>query len=197
MKNKSYKNLIIFISLVAVIMVLFVIIGHNKQESEEPTTVLDTRPVVTVPKTTINPEDYKDKIPYVGMPESAINYTKLGEADRPHNYLHGHIEEGDHVYESYIWHPHTCNDIIMSAKCEYGKVIEVEKWFDDTYWKGDEPLLDAKRNVDCDDDDYDVDEDDLEFDPDDYDSGEDYADDAYGADFDDWDEAYDYWEDNH
>lgn len=32
-------------------------------------------------------------------------------------------------------------------------------------------------------------------DPDDYDSGEDYADDAWGDDFDDWDDAYEYWED--
>ena len=147
-------------------------------------------------------KSYATKVPYVGMDEKYIDCTIVCVHDSYDSETYK--VSGKNIYRhKYIWYASNGYDVPLIVICKNGEVIDVYKYYADTYWDSNGyPCFDNKRSTyksyssssnknyyDA----YDVNE---------YDDPDDFAD-EWAEEFGDGDyeygyeDAYDYWEDNY
>lgn len=139
----------------------------------------------------------KNKIPFEGMQEKYINSTAAGNADKHESeYVKGRGSKPGYDLDKYYWYSDNNNDMVLFVECKDGKVTDVIKYYESTYWTSNgmpkfwatRPARTTKKNKSIKKDDpYNVN---------DYYDPEDFYDDNYD-DFWDYEDAEDYFNEHH
>lgn len=139
----------------------------------------------------------KNKIPFEGMREEYINSTAVGKAYKHEGkYVKGRGSKPGYALDKYYWRSDNNKDTVLFVECRDGKVTEVTKYYESTYWTPDgmpkfwatRPVRTTKKNSSTPKEDpYNVN---------DYNDPEDFYDDNYD-DFWDYEEAEDYYNSYH
>lgn len=74
----------------------------------------------------------KNKIPFEGMQEKYINSTAAGNADK-HESEYVNSKSG-YDLDKYYWYSDNNNDMVLFVECKDGKVTDVIKYYESTYW---------------------------------------------------------------
>lgn len=139
----------------------------------------------------------KNKIPFEGMREEYINSTAVGNAYKHESkYVKRRGSKPGYTLDKYYWRSDNNKDTVLFVECRDGKVTEVTKYYESTYWTPDgmpkfwatRPARTTKKKSSTPKEDpYNVN---------DYNDPEDFYDDNYD-DFWDYDEAEDYYNSYH
>lgn len=139
----------------------------------------------------------KNKIPFDGMSEKYINSTAAGNADKHESkYVRGSGSKPGYNLDKYYWYSDNDKDMVLFVECKDGKVTDVRKYYESTYWTADgmpkfwatRPARTTKKKTSTKKEDpYNVN---------DYYDSEDFYDDNYD-DFWDYEDAEDYYNEYH
>lgn len=150
--------------------------------------------------------ELKNKIPYKGMSEKYINSTAAGKADKHEaEYVKSRGKRAGYNSDKYYWYADKAKDVVLTVECRDGKVTDVTKYYESTYWYSDgmpkfwatrQTTTKSKTNSKSNNSNKKSKKKEDPYNVNDYSDPEDFYDDNYD-DFWDYEDAEDYYNENH